>query len=183
MRIQATIGLTLLLTLGGCAAPTPNAGPAVSIINSLSFDHAMSGKRDGLRSAWPADKLAGSTEHFPISQVKQCTPAGACSWGVLKAQRSFGKVELVPGGVRVELTVAIDVDRSQKAVSGGEQAAMTIPADVAALQARRTERRAVVLEYGKVTRIDMNYGISYELCALRLDAAREAVDKCPIEYF
>ena len=183
MRTQATIGLTLLLALGGCAGPSPTAGPAVSIINSLSFEHAMSGKRDGLRSAWPADKLAASVEHFPIAQVKQCTPAGACSWGVLKAQRSFAKVEPVPGGVRVELEVAIDVNRSQKAVSGGEQAGMAIPADVAALQKRRTERRALVLEYGKVTRIDMDYGISYEVCALRLDAAREAIDKCAIAYF
>ena len=183
MRSRATLLAAMLLALGGCAGVPPSAAPAASIVNSLSFDHAMTGKRDGLRSAWPAAKLAGHVEHFPMAQVKQCNPAGACSWGVLKARRSFGKVEPVAGGVRVDVEVAIDVERSQKAFTGGGQAAMAIPADVAALQARRSEKRAIVLEYGKVTRIDMNYGISYELCALRLDAAGAPLDTCAIAYF
>ncbi len=59
---------------------------------------------------------------------------------------------------------------------------MAIPADVPALQLKRTVKRDVVLEYGKVERIDVEHGISFELCALRLDAARKAVDTCAIDY-
>ncbi len=182
MRFHVTLAAAALLTLAGCATDRP-AMPAVSLINSLSFDNAMTGKRDGLRSAWPADTLSRSTEQFPMAQLKQCNAAGACSWGVLKAHRSFGKVEPVPGGLRVELEVAIDVNRSHSTAQGGEQAAMSIPANVSALQTRRSEKRSMVLEYGKVMHIDMNYGIRYTVCALRLDAARAPLDKCEIAYF
>ena len=182
MRLPLTFAATALLALAGCATDRADM-PSASLVNSLSFDNAMTGKRDGLRSAWPVDKLARSTEQFPMAQVKQCNAAGMCSWGVLKAHRSFGKVEPVPGGMRVELEVTIDVNRSHSAAQGGEQAAMVIPSNVSALQARRTEKRTMVLEYGKVTRLDLNYGIGYDLCVLRLDAARTPLDKCEIAYF
>lgn len=184
MRTCTTLAAIALLALAGCAGVVPDTTPAVSVINSLSFDNAVTGKRDGLRSAWPAATLAGTTEHFPMGQIKQCDKNGAaCSWGVLKAQRSFGKVKLVPGGVLVDVEVLAEVDRSQHAKSKDQDASVTIPADVGALQSKRLQKRAMVLEYGKITKIDLNYGISYELCALRLDAARQAIDKCEIGYF
>ena len=172
-----------MLALSGCAStPAPDA-PAISIINSLSFDHAMSGKRDGLRTAWPMDRLAGSSEHFPLAQVKRCDATGVCRWGVLDASRRFGAVRLVPDGVAAQVEVMVHVDRSQQAQRTGLNAAMTIPADVAALQTRRTEKREVVLPFGKVVSIEFEHGIRYELCALRLDAARKHIDKCDIAYF
>ena len=170
--------------LAGCAGVTAPGTPSVSVINSLSFDNAMTGKRDGLRSAWPAAALSHTTEQFPLAQIKQCDSHGAvCSWGVLKAQRSFGKVSVVPAGVALEVEVGVEVDRSAHAKSADLDTAMTIPADVPALQARRAEKRVLVLEYGKVTRIDLGYGIGYELCALRLDAARQALDQCAVAYY
>lgn len=179
-----TISLVMaMLALTGCAStPAPDA-PAVSIINSLSFDHAMSGKRDGLRSAWPMDKLAGTTEHFPLAQVKRCDSIGLCRWGVLDASRRFGALRLAPEGVSAQVEVTVHVDRSQQVQRTGQNAAMTIPANVAALQARRSEKRDVVLPFGKVVSIEFEHGIRYELCALRLDAARQAIDKCDIAYF
>lgn len=184
MRTCTTLAAIALLALAGCAGVVPDTTPAVSVINSLSFDNAVTGKRDGLRSAWPAATLAGTTEHFPMGQIKQCDQNGAaCSWGVLKAQRSFGKVKLVPGGVLVDVEVLAEVDRSQHAKSKDQDASVTIPADVGALQSKRLQKRTMVLEYGKITKIDLNYGITFELCALRLDAARQAIDKCEIAYF
>lgn len=164
------------------ASHAPNA-PAISIVNSLSFDHAMSNKRDGLRSAWPMEKLAGTTEHFPLAQLKQCDSAGACKWGVLDAKRRFGAVRATPDGVTLEVEITVNVDRSQQADRTGLNAAMTIPAGVAVLQVKRTEKRDVVLPFGKVVRIDLDHGVRYELCALRLDAARQSVDKCDVAYF
>lgn len=171
------------LALSGCATQPASDAPAVSIINSLSFDHAMISKRDGLRSAWPMATLSGTTEHFPLAQIKQCDSAGLCRWGVLDAKRRFGAVGMTPEGVVAEVEVDIHVDRSQHAKRTGLNAAMTIPADVAALQAKRTEKREVVLPFGKVVRMDFDHGIRYELCALRLDAARQSLDKCEIPYF
>jgi hypothetical protein len=182
MRLYTSLAAIALLAMSGCA--TPDSLPAVSVINSLSFDNAVSGKRDGLRSAWPAATLGRTSEQFPMAQIKQCEQGGAaCSWGVLKAQRSFGKVSVMPDGVLVEVEVQVDVERSQHTRSGDQDTSMTIPADVGALQARRVQKRSMVLEYGKPVRLEFNYGISYELCALRLDAARQALDKCEIAYF
>ena len=118
-----------------------------------------------------------------MAQVKQCDKDGAaCSWGVLKAQRSFGKARLVSGGVAVDFEVLVDVDRSQQVKNKDQEASMTIPANVSALQRKRLEKRTMVLEYGKVARIDFGYAIQYEVCALRLDAERKALDQCEISY-
>ncbi len=181
---RLTLPLVLgTLVLAGCATVPPPYAPSVSIVNSLSFDHAMSNKRDGLRSAWPMETLSGATEHFPLAQVKQCSGPSLCKWGVLDARRRFGAVRLVPGGVAAEIDVTVHIDRSQQAERKDLSAAMTIPADVAALQSKRTEKREVVLPFGKVVRIDFEHGVRYELCALRLDSARKSVDKCDIDYF
>ncbi|QYF94223.1 hypothetical protein KY495_03075 [Massilia sp. PAMC28688] len=185
MRSFSLFALAALLTVAGCAgvAPTaPSGAPAVSIVNSLTFDHAMTGKRDGVRTAWPMDKLAGSTEYFPLSQIKQCEPGGTCRWGVLDAKRRFGALRAVPGGVAAEIDVTVHVDRTQHADRNDLHAAMTIPADVGALQSRRQDKREVVLPFGKVVPIDFEHGIRYELCAQRINAARQGIDQCPIAY-
>ncbi len=186
MRLIATLPAAALLAIAGCTSVPPAAGPAVSIVNSLSFDNAMSGKRDGVRTAWPMAQLAQTTEQFPLAQVKQCAKTGKpdapCSWGVLNARRTIGKVRALPTGVALEVELVLDLERSQRVHGKAHNAAMTIPADVPALQLKRTVKRDVVLEYGKVERIDVEHGISFALCALRLDAARKAIDTCAIDY-
>lgn len=183
MRSLIPLSLATLLALAGCAqAPKASPPPVVSVINSLSFTNAMTGKRDGLRSAWPMTQLPNSSELFPMAQVKQCDAAGACSWGVMRAQRSIGKVRQVDGGVALDVELELDVDRSQRVRRPDQDAAMTIPADVSALQAKRTLKKEVMLEYGKVQRFDFDFGIAFELCALRLDAAEQPVDQCDIPY-
>jgi len=167
--------------LAGCATVPPDA--PVSLINSLSFVNPMSGMRDGLRSAWPLGSLSHAREHFPLAQVRQCDLAGLCSWGVLSAHRRFGKVRQTESGVVVELDLDVDVDRSQTAARPEQNAAMTIPPDVGALQAKRHVERELVLPYGHIERIDLDYGIRFELCAFRLDAARQPVEQCAIPYF
>jgi hypothetical protein len=170
-----------VLALAGCAGVSPGTLPSVSVVNSLTFDNAMSGKRDGLRSTWPAATLSGSSEHFPMAQVKQCDKDGAaCSWGVLKAHRSFAKARVTPGGMEVDFEVLVDVDRSHQAKTKDQDTTMTIPANVSALQRKRLEKRTMVLAYGKPARIEFGYGINYDVCAQRLDAQGKPLDQCEI---
>jgi hypothetical protein len=184
MRQFAYLSAVTLLALAGCASVAPVSGPAVSVINSITYDNAITGKRDGQRSAWPAAALAHSTEPFPMAQVKQCDKDGThCSWGVIKAQRSFGKVKVEPAGVMVELDVALEVDRSLRNRNSEQDTTLTIPADVGALQAKQVQKHSMMLEWGKVTRIDFKYGINYEVCAQRLDAAGKALDECALTVF
>lgn len=184
MRLFAYFPAAALLALAGCACVAPEPAITVSVINSLSFDNALTGKRDGLRSAWPMDTLARTTEHFPLAQVKQCGASSAvCNWGVLNARRTFGSVKKVEGGVALELDLLVDVDRSQLVNRMDQNASMTIPADVGALKASRSVKRKLVLEYGTIHKIPLDFGISFELCALRLDAARQPMDKCELAYF
>jgi hypothetical protein len=174
MRTYSYLPAAMLLALAGCASVAPDGAAPVSVINSVSFDNAMTGQRDGQRTTWPTATLARSSEQFPMAQVKQCDKDGAaCSWGVMKAERSFGKVKEVPGGLLVDVEVAVDVERSLRTKNSEQDTTMTIPANVGALQGRRVEKRAITLAYGKVARIDFNYGISYELCA-----QRKALDNC-----
>lgn len=187
MRLFIPFTAAALLAVAGCAAtPDPHdparAGHTVSLVNSLSWTNAVSGKPDALRTAWPLSGLAQHTEQFPLAQVRQCDAAGTCSWGVLKAKRTLSAPRYVAGGVAVDVDLTIDVDRSHEALQGGETVAMAIPADVAALTARRTVRTSLVLQYGQVQRIDLDYGIGYALCAQRLDQAGQPADDCAIPF-
>ena len=181
--LACATSLFAALLLIGCATAPRVVPPGISLVNALTFDNALSGKRDGLRSAWPLAQVAQSTEQFPLAQLKRCKAGAArCSWGVLRSARTFGKVRVLPSGVALEVEVVVDVERSQRAHGGAQNAAMTIPADVDALVLQRTVRRELMLEYGKVQRIDFDHGISYALCAQRLDAARQPLENCPIDY-
>lgn len=172
------------LALGGCASPhAPAPGePSVQLVNVLSWDNALSGKRDGLRSAWPLHRLRGHDEAFPLAQVKHCQGA-VCSWGVLKARRTLRAAKATEQGVRLDLVLDVDVARSHAQRTGPQQAAVNIPADVPALAAQRHVERSVDFAYGQVTRIGFDFGIAYELCAERLDGAGKPVDRCPLPYF
>ncbi|HEY0063587.1 MAG TPA: hypothetical protein VGC21_15825 [Telluria sp.] len=181
MRLFSSACAVAVLVLSGCASTPP--APPVSLINSLSFDNPMTGKRDGLRSAWPLHSLAGSSERFPLAQVRQCDAAGVCSWGVLDAQRSFGKVTPVEGGVEVELDLLVNVDRRQQVARAEQNGGMTIPADVAALEAKRRVQRTLTLPFGKVESIALDFGIRFELCAFRLDGAGKPLEQCALPYF
>jgi hypothetical protein len=170
--------------LAGCAssrAPAPGE-PAVSVVNVLSWDNALSGKRDGLRSSWPLHRLRGQVEEFPLTQVKQCQGT-VCSWGVLKASRTVRAVQPAAQGVQLDLVLDVNVARSHAQRTGPQEAAVTIPADVPALAAQRHVERKVELAYGKVTRIDFEFGIAYEVCAERLNGEGKPVEACPLPYF
>jgi hypothetical protein len=179
------------LLLAGCATRLdPNdparAGQSVSFVNSLGWTHALSGKPDGMRTAWPLDAMRSEalTEEFPLAQVKQCDATGAiCRWGIVKARRTAGPARFVPGGVALELELAVNVDRHQEVRRPDLKLAMSIPVDVSALRSERVVKRALVLEYGIVHQIELDYGISFKACVQRLDAARQPVDQCAIAYF
>lgn len=187
MRVFISLPAAALVLLAGCAARPGQHDPVrnnqtVSLVNSLSWTNALTGKADAMRTSWPLARLKHHTERFPLAQVKRCDAEGACSWGVLNAQRTIGPASFVAGGVALEVEVTFDVDRRQEVRHGGERMGMAIPADVSALRARRTMRQAVVLEYGKVHHIGFDFGIGYHLCVQRLNAARKPVDDCEIPY-
>jgi hypothetical protein len=174
-----------LLALSGCAALHNPHDPArsshnVSLVNSLAWTNAVSGNADALRTAWPLSGAATQSEQFALAQVKRCDAAGACSWGVVKAQRTISAPRYVAGGVALDLELALDVDRRHEVVHGGEKLALAIPADVAALAAKRTVRQPLVLTYGKVERIELDFGIGYNICAQRIDAAGKPVEACTL---
>ena len=174
-----------LLALAGCAALQGKHDPArnkqtVSLVNSLAWTNAVSGNADALRTAWPLSGAGSQAEQFALAQVKRCDAAGACSWGVVKAQRTVSAPRYVAGGVALDLELALDVDRRHEVVHGGEKLALAIPADVAALAAKRTVRKPLVLTYGKVERIELDFGIGYKVCVQRIDAAGKPVDACDL---
>lgn len=187
MRPLVPFTAAALLALAGCAATPGPHDPArtshtVSLVNSLAWTNAVSDKPDALRTAWPLAGLTRHTEQFPLAQVKQCDAAGVCGWGVLKAQRTLSAPRYVAGGLAVDVELSLDVDRRLEALQGGETVAMAIPADVAALTAKRTVHKSLVLQYGQVQRIDLDFGIAYDLCAQRLDTAGKPVDFCDIPF-
>ncbi|MEC5163149.1 hypothetical protein ACFDR9_000710 [Janthinobacterium sp. CG_23.3] len=175
-------------TLSACAVLPSEHDPAkdqqyVSMVNSLSWINPMTGKRDGLRSSWPLKAHKGEVEIFPLAQIKHCEAAGApCAWGVMVAQRKLNRFTYAPGGVTLELGLALDVDRRQEIHRGTFNAAMAIPSDIAALRWKKDEQRTLNLQYGRVERIEFDYGVRFEVCALRYDASGRALDICEIPY-
>lgn len=189
--MQRTLILSVLaasgLLLSACASlGTPaglQEGQTVAIVNSLSWDNPLSGKRDGVRTSWPVKHGTIAAEYFPLAQLKQCDAGGkACAWGVMRAQRSVPALAYVEGGVDLTLGVAIDVARRQDARQGETQTAMAIPQDVAALVGKKQVQPSWKLKYGKVEQIDLDYGVRYQVCVQRYDAAGKAIDSCDIPF-
>ena len=185
-RFLSAVCMAVALTLSACATD-PNdpltEKQYVSVINSLSWTNPLTGKRDGSRSSWPAKDLQGRQEAFPLAQIRQCNAAGAaCAWGVMRAQRSVSRIAYVPAGVSVDVALAIDIDRRQEVHEPDFNAAMTIPADVPALRYKKQLRQSFTLTYGKVQHVELDYGLGFDLCALRYDAAGRALDVCEIPY-
>lgn len=182
------LALQCALLLSGCAALHDENDPIrqgqhVSLINRITWTNGLTGKRDGARSAWPLKTLAGHTEEFPTGQLKQCGKAGNnCAWGVLKARRTLSQYRFVPGGVEVDMEVVVDIDRHQKEYKPGLETALTIPSATDALRSYRVFKEWVLLEYGKVHHVDLSLGVDIDLCVLRYDAARNALDRCEIPY-
>ena len=180
------ICVIVALLLSACAT-NPNDpvkdGQYVSLVSSLSWTNPLTGKRDGSRSSWPVKTLQGHDEAYPLAQIRQCDQAGkACAWGVMRAHRKVAKVAYGPAGVTVELALAIDIDRRQEVHQADFNAAMAIPSDIPALRFRKELKQTFTLSYGKVQHIDLEYGLSFDLCALRYDAVGRALDRCEIPY-
>ena len=175
------------LLLSACATlGTPvglQAGQTVAVVNSLSWDNPLTGKRDGVRTSWPIKDGKIAPEYFPLAQLKQCEAGGkACTWGVMRAQRSAPKLAYADGGVHLAVNVVIDVARRQDARQGETQTAMAIPQDVAALAGKQLVQPSWKLKYGKVEQVDLDYGVRYQVCVQRYDATGKAIDSCDIPF-
>ena len=173
--------------LASACAPLPQVSGAaridVSVVNKLVWTNPMNGKRDGLRSAWPLAALRSHTEAFPLAQLKQCAqPDAGCSWGVLKARRSIAGAIASPDAVRLTLDLVQDIARQHQLQGPGSSAGMAIPADVAALSLHRELHQPLTLIYGQVQRIALDAGVSYEICAQRLNASGQPIDRCAIAF-
>jgi hypothetical protein len=169
---------------GNAAGTPPAQRQYVSVINSLNWTDALSGKPDGLRSSWPLESLRGHQETFPLAQIKQCNADGeGCAWGVMSAQRIITKFSYVPGGISLDMALKINIGRSAQLRQPGLDTAITMPSDVPALRWSGGGERNFMLVFGKVQRIEFDYGIGFDVCALRYDANGRALDVCDIRYF
>ncbi|MDN2711704.1 hypothetical protein O0880_19975 [Janthinobacterium sp. SUN118] len=182
----STVAASAML-LSACAAlGTPTGlqpGQTVAVVNSLSWENPLTGKRDGVRTSWPIKDGKIAAEYFPLAQLKRCEAAGqACAWGVMRAQRSAPVLAYADGGVDVTLTVSIEVARRQEARQGEVQTAMAIPQDVAALAGKQQVQPSWKLKYGKVEQVDLDYGVRYQVCVQRYDAAGKVIDTCAIPF-
>lgn len=173
--------------LSACASlGTPvglEAGQTVAVVNSLSWDNPLTGKRDGVRTSWPLKDGKVAAEYFPLAQLKQCdADTKVCAWGVMRAWRNAPTFSYVQGGVNLALALEMDVARRQQARQGEVQTSMTIPQDVAALAGKSQVRPALNLKYGKVEQVDLDYGVRYQVCVQRYDADGKVIDRCEIPY-
>lgn len=173
--------------LSGCAMWRNPNDPArnkqyVVVVNSMTWPNAATGKLDGTRTVWPLQELNNNEEIFPLAQVKHCPDALPCAWGVLAASRNITRYSYERGGVTLDLGMKVDVHRRQQDSRRNFHTSIAVPADVPAISYQHVLQESVSLPYGKVYRVDMDYGISYQICAQRVDTTGRAVDKCDVPY-
>lgn len=188
------VSLVSLALLSGCSMnmmrnqnDPARARQTVSVINAMTWTNPLSGKRDGARTTWPLAQLAGHEEIFPLAQISHCPEKAAaaavpCAWGVLSASRNITRHAYMDGGITLDLNLLVDVHRRQQDRRRNFHTSMAIPNDVPALQYRKAVEHGVALPYGKVYRIDFDYGLRFEICAQRLDQNGRALDNCDIPY-
>ncbi|MCE3264763.1 MAG: hypothetical protein K0R43_3842 [Pseudoduganella sp.] len=175
------------LLLSGCAMWRNPHDPArnqqhVVVINAMTWPNAATGQLDGTRTAWPLQQLVSHEEIFPLAQLKHCPDALPCAWGVLSASRNITRYNYEPGGITLDLGLNVDVHRRQQDRRRNFHTSIAVPSDVPAISYQRVLQESVSLPYGKVYRVDMDHGITYRLCAQRVDAAGKALDLCAIPY-
>lgn len=175
------------MLLSGCAMWRNAHDPArdqqyVVVINAMTWPNAANGRPDGTRTAWPLEQLGNHEELFPLAQLKHCPDALPCAWGVLSASRRITRYQYQAGGITLDLGLTVDVHRRQQDRRRNFHTSIAVPADVPALSYQRVLQESVSLPYGKVYRVDMEHGITYRLCAQRVDAAGKALDQCAIPY-
>lgn len=186
MKVLFLVPLAGLL-LSGCAMwrnpndPVRNK-QSVVVVNAMTWPLAASGKLDGTRTVWQLEQLDNNEEIFPLAQIKHCPDALPCAWGVLSASRNITRFAYEPGGVTVDLGLNVDVHRRQQDRRRNFHTSIAVPSDVPAISYQRVLQESISLPYGKVYRVDMDYGITYQLCAQRVDAAGRPLDKCDIPY-
>ena len=100
----------------------------------------------------------------------------------MRAQRGAPTLAYVDGGVDLAVSVSIDVARRQDARQGETQTAMAIPQDVAALSGKQRVQPGWKLRYGKVEQVELDYGVRYQVCVQRYDAAGKVIDTCAIPF-
>jgi hypothetical protein len=187
--MQRTLILSVLaasgLLLSACASSTPaglQEGQTVAIVNSLSWDNPLNGKRDGVRTSWPVKHGTIAAEYFPLAQLKQCDAGGkSCAWGVMRAaQRAHAGLR---GGRRRP-----DAGRGHRrgaapgCAPGRDADGHGHPAGCGALVGKKQVQPSWKLKYGKVEQIDLDYGVRYQVCVQRYDAAGKAIDSCDIPF-
>ena len=74
----------------------------------------------------------------------------------------------------------VDIDRRQSVNRPDYVMAMAIPSDIPALQSKQTIKQDLTVAFGKPSRIELRHGVVYQVCAMRLDAARQPLDQCNI---
>lgn len=184
MKLLFLVPLAGVLVSGCSMWRNPN-DPArnkqyVVVVNSMTWPDSASGRTDGKRTVWPLEQLGNHEEIFPLAQLKYCPPALPCAWGVLSASRNVTRYKYEAGGVTLDLGMNVDVHRRQQDRRRNSHTSIAIPADVPAMSYQRVLQETVSLPYGKVYSVDMDYGIKYQLCAQRMDAAGKPLDKCEI---
>ncbi len=157
-------------------------GQYVTVVNSLEWNNPLSGKRDAVRTAWPAGALNHHREWFPLAQLKQCDAAGVCAWGVLNANRTLSARDYQPGAIVLKLEVQADIARQQEVHRAGYDALLRIPSDVPALEARKATSEELTMAYGKLHVVDLGHGVNLRVCAARHQADGKALDQCAINY-
>jgi hypothetical protein len=186
MKVLFCLPLIGLLASGCSMWRNPN-DPAkdkqtVVVVNSLTWTNPVSGKPDGTRTSWPLSALANHEEVFPLAQIKHCPQGLPCAWGVLSAARSTTRYAYEPGGITLDLGLDVDVHRRQQDRRRNYHTSLAVPTDVPALSYQKNLLQTVALPYGRVYRVEMDYGISYAICAQRLGEDGKAIDKCDIPY-
>lgn len=185
LKLSTAAGIAVMLS--ACASlGTPaglEAGQTVAIVNSLSWDNPLTGKRDGVRTSWPLKDGKVAAEYFPLAQLKQCDADNkACAWGVMRAWRDAPRFSYTQDGIDLSFALDMEVTRRQQARQGEVQTSMAIPQDVAALAGKRQVQPSLSLKYGKVEQIKLDYGVRYQVCVQRYDAAGKVIDSCEIPY-
>lgn len=186
MRVLLCLPLAGVV-LSGCSMWRNPNDPAkdkqlVVVVNSLTWVNPVSGKTDGTRTSWPLEALANHEETFPLAQIKHCPQGLPCAWGVLSAARNITRYTYEPGGITLDLGVDVDVHRRQQDRRRNFHTSMAVPSDVPALSYQKSLLQTVALPYGRVYRVDLEYGISYTVCAQRLSSDGHPIDKCDIPY-
>lgn len=167
------VSVLALVSLVGCSSRTPENLEATA--SSLISAPPMFPGQIGIVSTSDSKRLkvGDSYNQVGVTQLRSCNPDKTeCKIGDAKLQSHVTLVALDKANATVQVDFQLDIGKTQTVATETMGTTAKLPDDVPTLRGSFTDSKIVTVDYNRIGRLDLPYGVAFKLCVEAPDAAQ-----------